>query len=648
MSLAKRRAFDPAGVSRVMAAATAALTLAACSTTDIVNGFNVSPHGSDWDPAVRPPEAARRLVDQMIVDEMTGAYFRKSCDNGFKDWFTWATANSGKIIRDARATATPPNAAEVRRTGARRFQSLRAKIHGTDDVPWRKDLAAVPNLCAGAKTVGEPGQHLADAIRFEVSLGRVLARAAAWCDEGLVDCSGVAAKDDLQAGLTSGFAHATEYLANRHWHRDPARANVGVVMSGGGSNGMFTAGAAWQLLEVVDHCLKTPGCGDRRFRLISGTSAGSMVAAIVDLYNAEYDQGEDPPTHAGQGGQVLNNLVGWFTCLEAPQLYCVDTTSSLTLLTDKTGIVSFDGIRVLLAGKIKEQMLHNTSELFLNTVDFQSGFLLAPSDQDPRDTKLPSDIVEHALSSIPEPLIAQPIPALRLGSFTATAPKGTPGFFLDGGVLSVVPLMPVIRHGADRVVLISSSPSIVSGSPPPTDPFSLLTRYIDISVNGAGGDGVNLATSFAEVRRSSEQAACLEAYAGACDDVCQRFCSGDILEACDSKAPTPNPATGKLPAERTYPMISIYRDDSRVSSAPGYSFDPDQSYPLFVAGAEAVRERCLALGYLIGIPETFESQLRTWCNLPLPVEKVTTRCAGVQKPFPKWTSTAMRPCTGSP
>ncbi len=70
--------------------------------------------------------------------------------------------------------------------------------------------------------------------------------------------------------------------------------------------------------------------------------------------------------------------------------------------------------------------------------------------------------------------------------------------------------MPLIRHGADRAILVSNAPSLVQGSAPPTDALALLERYIDISVNGAGADGVSLATSFAEVRRASEQLTCLD------------------------------------------------------------------------------------------------------------------------------------------
>ena len=59
-------------------------------------------------------------------------------------------------------------------------------------------------------------------------------------------------------------------------------------------------------------------------------------------------------------------------------------------------------------------------------------------------------------------------------------------------------------------------------------------RYIDISVNGAGADGVTLATSFAEARRASEQAACLDFFgldregrSRCVSGPCARFCAGE-------------------------------------------------------------------------------------------------------------------------
>ncbi len=45
-----------------------------------------------------------------------------------------------------------------------------------------------------------------------------------------------------------------------------------------------------------------------------------------------------------------------------------------------------DGIRYVLSNSVARSDAGNTSELFLNTVDSGSGYLLAPSDQDPADT----------------------------------------------------------------------------------------------------------------------------------------------------------------------------------------------------------------------------------------------------------------------
>jgi hypothetical protein len=124
---------------------------------------------------------------------------------------------------------------------------------------------------------------------------------------------------------------------------------------------------------------------EAHFRHGSNTRAGNsptsydirspdlQAAAPSSLNSAwEDDQGHLKRTpRAGQA--VMTKLAQWFTCLPAQQLYCVEKDSSASIFSDRVGLVDFDGARWLLGKNVTQREVGNTSELMLNTVDFQRG-----------------------------------------------------------------------------------------------------------------------------------------------------------------------------------------------------------------------------------------------------------------------------------
>jgi predicted acylesterase/phospholipase RssA len=639
----------------------------ACSTLDIVRGFNDSPHGTIGDPSVTPAGARRRLLARMIVDETTGAYFSP---DGTSAYFVYAKNNFPQAIRHLwneqtgssnSDAANDPSRPAQRGKGTRLQPSdLRAAMdadYKSSPPPWEAVLSQPPTpneLCDRGDTLSDKARRLADAVRFQAAYETAVRTAYRWCVEGLLQCKeGDTGDGSLTDGATAGFDEAAKYLKNRRWKRDPKRYNLGLAISGGASNGMFSAGATWVLLNIVDGCMHDRDCknADPRFRLISGTSAGAMIATAVDLYTSAYDDGGD-----GKGQTVIRELAQWFTCMKAQQLYCADNAITPSLFEDRVGIARFDGLTWLLSNTANRGMLTNTSELFLNTVDFQSGELLSPSDQDPDDTRAVCDLVDHSVASAPEPLIANPNVRLRLGASASASTTATrrKGFYLDGGVRSVVPMLPLIRHGADRTVIVSSGASLVSGSTPPGNALDLLQRYIDISTTTNGDDGASLAEALAAVRSSREEAICLNsmncgvpgrrgAPATTPDELsCATFCSGDVQRACPAPKSAPK-ATGDT---NLYPVEELYRNEVKIDPAAGYSFDPTQSLPLFLAGAAAVRERCLEFARFMGV-SVAASTVVAWCNTPVPTPAI---CADTNWPLPQFKddpATTVRPCDDS-
>ena len=288
-------------------------TSAACLSTDIVRGYNTGTHGTIGDPSLTPKDSAARMIARMIVDEMSGAYFEGGA--ALAPWFEAAGRGFPAYV----AASVEPVEAGVEARTYKIAHFSAAGTHGRfDDVqkmvrsksqhegaPWALGAVSQATSCQSGAVSGG-GKAAADSIRFEVSLSRAVQRAKAWYGEGLIDDA------SLAAGALAGFDQVTRYMNNRRFHRDANRPNVGIVLAGGASNGMFTAGAVWALLNMIDGCLSSPStCKiDPRFRLISGTSAGSMVAVVVDMFNAAWEDGSGNLLvgRPGAGQRVIEQL----------------------------------------------------------------------------------------------------------------------------------------------------------------------------------------------------------------------------------------------------------------------------------------------------------------------------------------------------
>ncbi|RKH60672.1 patatin-like phospholipase family protein [Corallococcus aberystwythensis] len=408
-------------------------------------------------------------------------------------------------------------------------------------------------------------------------------------------------REVLAQGIQRGAASAAAYVRARSWRRDLQRPSNAVVLSGGGANGAFSAGAIWRLLGILEQCRGKPapeGCGDARIDLAAGTSTGALISTLVDLFHTP-----------GQEANARKQLLGNYTCTVESDLYCVNSTWLWSLAEDTRGLVKFDGIYSKLDAFIQPEMLHNGTELVSVSVDFQTGDVFSVSDQDPADFKAgASDKIRkggmtHAIvASIAEPVLSNPVSLLPSASGDRT------GTYYDGGVRSGLPLLQAVQRGAERVLVISTGGVNPSPAADPKNAMNVLMRTIDLFVAQPRVGEVQQAELLAVTRRLGEYNVCT--LRGATEDFCRRKGPG-------FQPPSVGPGAGQavwMGSARFDQVASSWRSawmfkpETGLATASGYSFTPEVMQPLFVAGVESMQKRCTEVLSLFDIQGTLAAK----------------------------------------
>jgi predicted acylesterase/phospholipase RssA len=653
----------PSNVCTRNAALALAMLLAsiACSspisTRTLIGVFNDGViDTSNGDPFRDDAERRAELVARVVKQELVDGYFAQGAGaaahgHSVAAWMRsaagdpeafyamvkrWA-CDRGVRTGDPRQNCVPPAVSPG--DPEARLAPSRALTRSAAD-HWAGGHAAAP-VCTASGRDDHALARFADAVRFEAALDRAVPVVGELLVERLVDL------DAVENGVRRAFTEAADYLENRHWHREPDTLTTGLVVKGGASTGVYSAGVVWVALRLIDRCRRDPDCDrdvDLRLSLISGTSTGALIAAAVDMFNS----GEPDRDHAID----LNNLAYWFTCKSTPDLYCLQERSAFRLIDDQRGLVRFDGIEDLMAHNVGCEELQNRSELIANSVDFRSGALYAFSDQDPSEMRSPRDVVDGVLASALLPFVGNPVDHLPWA--TAGAPRPTDprrrSAFLDGGVRSELPVLPLARRGAERVLVVSSAASVLGETGPLHDALDTLIRYIDVSTGGVTESELAHSQRWVESARLREVDLCEErALGGACGPGCDvkslceahyaRVCQPDAASAAPA-APSPalaGGASGVAEREtdrlhRYWRMTSFFRDELAVTPSKGYDFDRAAHRSLFHAGAEAARVRCLEIARTLGVipregalDPVLRRKVVDWCSVPLPPERVVCR-----------------------
>lgn len=236
--------------------------------------------------------------------------------------------------------------------------------------------------------------------------------------------------------------------------REPGRADLALVLSGGGARGAYQAGVLRGLAR------RLPGL---RFSIITGVSAGAINATFI-------------ASHPGTPGEAASELCDLWMGLQVENIFRVDAGSLARYFTqwaarlasgsvadaaDVAALVDtrplyetirhasatvdgeYIGIeRNLERGQLKACALTALNYTTGQTVTWVQGHNV-PSWHQPRHRSVLSRIrVDHVMASSSLPLF---FPAVRLGDT----------WYGDGGIRLSTPLVPALRLGADRILAIS-------------------------------------------------------------------------------------------------------------------------------------------------------------------------------------------------
>ena len=396
---------------------------------------------------------------------------------------------------------------------------------------------------------------------------------------------------DLHAGLEKGASASGAYVKARRWRRDMTRHSNALVVGGGAANGAFGAGVVWRLLDILSSCRGSPspqGCPDARIDLAVGTSTGALIGMVVDEFFTP-----------GLEARAKDLLLQSYTCSVESDLYCVNDTWDWKLADDVRGLVRFDGIRSRIEEQVAPEVWSNGLELVTMTVDFETGRLLAESDQDPADQGPPERRVEAVLASIVEPVLAEPVDGL-------TAPGGRQaGTFLDGGVRSSLPLLQAAQRGAERVLVIANGGIEPDAQARPLHAFSILARTVDLLVTQPKVGELGQAELAAVARRLGEYNVCLQRLAPA-----PSFVPAGVEGFCERRPAIPavykmaSPWSGPPYARQvasSWRTSWVFRPEKEIATAEGYAFRPEVMRPLFLEGVRTFHTRCAEILGLYGV-----------------------------------------------
>jgi NTE family protein len=230
-----------------------------------------------------------------------------------------------------------------------------------------------------------------------------------------------------------------------------APARIALVLPGGGARSAYQVGV---LKAIAGWC--PPGT-PLPFRLLIGTSAGGILAAVLASYAPRFRQGSaaldrvwrgfhvnqvfrsDTPTMLRAGAQVLLALLsgGW---LVPPPRSLFDNAPLRHLLEWR---VNFARIRQYLdAGLLDALAITATSFATGESVSFIDSSTPVAGWDRPGQRGVAAELgLDHLMASAAIPFLFPPV-------------KMMDSFFGDGAMRQVTPLSPAIRLGAERILVI--------------------------------------------------------------------------------------------------------------------------------------------------------------------------------------------------
>ena len=623
MSTGQKRIADrKARTSLVLAALTALPAVASLSCAYMKTGFvldtlNTPTPAKPGAPTVDVPTRIARLTRDSLAD----AYLDPGATAA---WMKALGADEEPLARMTTCLTGPP--------GVNGYDGCYDRFVAAAVVAARWGVPAA----SGTIDPNAPSKTEIDAERFlanAMSIGSSLAALARVIGATI-------APADLRDGVQRGAADAASYVTARRWHRELGRPTNALVLSGGSANGAFTAGAMWRLFEILDACRNVAGggCGDARIDLVAGTSTGSLIGVLVDLYFTR-----------GMQRRARDFLVQNYTCTVASDLYCLHSTWDWELATNVRGLVHFDGIHDRLDKAIGPELAQNDTELVTVSVDYASGDVYGVSDQDPIDSgpagaspeaekERHEGRINAVMASIVEPVLADPVDWLPARG------KRVTGTFIDGGIRSGLPVLQATQRGAERVLLFSNSGIEPDRIANPENAFGVLMRSLDLMVGQPRVGEVQQGELGAVARRFAEYNVCerrVGKAAGALSVPADRPDPATIHAFCQRKGaafapqrqgPRTESAASMWMGAGQFEQVAtswrsawVYRPEERqAAAASGYAFTPKVMRPLFESGVETFQKRCAEILDLFAI---YGDIATAACAEPVPVVVARAKAA---------------------
>ena len=242
---------------------------------------------------------------------------------------------------------------------------------------------------------------------------------------------------------------------------ESATARAGLMLPGGGARGAYQVGVLKALMEGVSR-------PESPFRIIAGTSAGSINAAVLASHADNFMEGiERLELFWGtlRSRQVIRT--GWWHNLRMGLHWLASMTLGGLGVANPPSLLDNAPLGELLEAQLRPEGVRSALDRgFLDALLVTaSGYATAravtfvqsaephPGWAVPRRIGRPATITHrHLLASSALPLL---FPAVRLDH----------EFYGDGGMRHVAPLSPPIRLGADRLVIIGTRDEMPDAEP---------------------------------------------------------------------------------------------------------------------------------------------------------------------------------------
>lgn len=408
-----------------------------------------------------------------------------------------------------------------------------------------------------------------------------------------------------------------------------------LTLSGGSANGAFTAGYVVAMLGAREQAFAA-AAGDptklaqleqERFGGGTGTSVGSLIAQLLDLYFTSIDATTLPPaTPAAQalsaclgGGPLLPRaasqcaltmLEDLFTQSNEWDLLCVEKGSVLSLLDKRDHLLRFDplydDIVIPYLTAYRDLLLQNDFIRVAMSVDYENNVVLG---LDERACRLPGmGSAPHCmgtgiLASIVLPVFVRAVPVVYSG---LRGGQGESGFWLDGGVRSGTPalqslsLASLVGDHGPRVLAINTGRVQGLPAPAPTNALGVTFATMGQFSSQVQDWEMGMASLYGQVQRA--RGCYLSAQLG--------------YGGCGASAGAP-PTSRVLARANRSPLggllmpVFVPEHVPDYYSAAGYAFDPEVMTGLFYWGQKTFLDSRDQVLTFLGWP-TIQSEAGAW------------------------------------